>query len=76
MRNFAQREMINKPVDDAVDVQIQPRVVNNEAGLQDHKDDVGKVDDKVPARPAFALAVPHGYQLYRDKGNVAKPKYQ
>ena len=76
MRNFAQRKLIHKPVDDAVNVQIQPRVVDNEARLQDHKDDVGKVDDKVPARPAFALAVPHGYQLYRDKGNIAKPKDQ
>ena len=65
-----------QPVYDAVDVQIQSRVIDNEAGLQDNEDDVGKVDDKVPARPAFALAVPHGYQLYRDKGNVTEPKDQ
>ena len=64
------------PVYDAVDVQVQPRVVDNEARLQDHEDDVGKVDDKVPARPTFALAVPHGYQFYRDKRNVAKSKDQ
>ena len=76
MSIFAQRGLIHKPVNDAVDVQVQPRVVDDEARLQDHKDDVGKVDDKPPARPALALAVPHGYQLDRDKRDVAEPEDQ
>ena len=62
------------PVYVAVDVQVKPWIVHYEECLQNHKSNIHKVDDIIPALPACAIIVPLCNQLDCEECEVAEAK--